>query len=162
MVSLIMSRFLSKTLSPLPLSQKLTAALFQSITARTAGFASVNIGLMQDVTKLFMLILMFIGAGSGSTGGGIKVTTFAVLAMTVVSVLRGHEGTVIIGRRVDHKTVAKSLSVAALGLLAVLIVSSVIVLETPGMRGIDVLFEAVSAFSTAGLSSGVTASCGTI
>ena len=151
-----------KTLSPLPLSQKLTAALFQSITARTAGFASVNIGSMQDVTKLFMLILMFIGAGSGSTGGGIKVTTFAVLAMTVVSVLRGHEGTVIFGRRVDHKTVAKSLSVAALGLLAVLIVSSVIVLETPGMRGIDVLFEAVSAFSTAGLSSGVTASCGTM
>ena len=151
-----------KTLSPMPLSQKLTAALFQSITARTAGFASVNIGAMQDVTKLFMLILMFIGAGSGSTGGGIKVTTFAVLAMTVVSVLRGHEGTVIFGRRVDHKTVAKSLSVAALGLLAVLIVSSVIVLETPGMRGIDVLFEAVSAFSTAGLSSGVTASCGTM
>ena len=151
-----------KTLSPMPLSQKLTAALFQSITARTAGFASVNIGSMQDVTKLFMLILMFIGAGSGSTGGGIKVTTFAVLAMTVVSVLRGHEGTVIFGRRVDHKTVAKSLSVAALGLLAVLIVSSVIVLETPGMRGIDVLFEAVSAFSTAGLSSGVTASCGTM
>ncbi|MBQ7598979.1 MAG: hypothetical protein IJU56_10415 [Clostridia bacterium] len=149
-----------KTLAPMPLSQKLTAALFQSVTARTAGFASVNIGEMQDVTKLFMLILMFIGAGSGSTGGGIKVTTFAVLVMTVVSVLRGHEDTVIFGRRVEHKTVAKSLSVAALGLLAVLIVSSVIVLETPGMRGIDVLFEAVSAFSTAGLSTGVTASCG--
>ena len=149
-----------ETLAPMPLPQKLTAALFQSVTARTAGFASVDIGSMNDVTKLFMLFLMFIGAGSGSTGGGIKVTTFAVLTMTVVSVLRGHNGTVIFGRRVDHKTVAKSLSVAALGLLAVLLVSSVIVLETPGMSGIDVLFEAVSAFSTCGLSTGVTASCG--
>ncbi len=148
------------TLLPMPLPQKLTAALFQSITTRTAGFASLNIGAMQDVTKLFMLFLMFIGAGSGSTGGGIKVTTFAVLTMTVVSVLRGHGGTVIFGRRVDHKTVTKSLAVAALGLLAVLVVSSVIVLETPGLNGIDVLFEAVSAFSTCGLSTGITASCG--
>lgn len=149
-----------ETFAPMTLPQKLTAALFQSVTARTAGFASVDIGSMNDVTKLFMLFLMFIGAGSGSTGGGIKVTSFAVLTMTVVSVLRGHNGTVIFGRRVDHKTVAKSLSVAALGLLAVLLVSSVIVLETPGMSGIDVLFEAVSAFSTCGLSTGVTASCG--
>lgn len=151
----------ANTLAPLALPQKLTAALFQSITARTAGFASLNIGALQDVTKLFLLMLMFIGAGSGSTGGGIKVTTFAVLVMTVVSVLRGHGGTVIFGRRVDNRTVAKSLTVAALGLFAVLLVSSVIVLETPGLHGIDVLFEAVSAFSTAGLSSGVTASCGT-
>ena len=150
------------TLGALPLSEKLTAALFQSITARTAGFASLDIGAMREETKLFMCFLMFIGAGSGSTGGGIKVTTFAVLAMTVVSVIRGHSGTVILGRRVDHKTVAKSLAVAAMGLFVVAVVSSVLVIENSSSRsGIDILFEAVSAFSTAGLSAGVTTECGT-
>ncbi len=148
------------TLSPLPLPQKLTAALFQSITTRTAGFASLDIGSLQDVTKLFMLFLMFIGAGSGSTGGGIKITTFAVLFMSVVSVLCNRRDTVILHRRVERGVVMKSLSVALLGVLVVYLTAFVLLLDQPDAGGIRVLFEAVSAFSTAGLSCGVTASCG--
>lgn len=149
------------TIGSMPLTEKITASFFQSITTRTAGFASVDIGSLRDVTKIFMMFLMYIGAGTGSTGGGIKVTTFAVLAMTVVSVLTSKNDTVIFNRRVDKKVISKALSIALLGLLVVFIVSCIIVAETPESDGIDVFFEAVSAFSTAGLSSGVTASCHT-
>ena len=150
------------TLASLPASQRFTAALFQSVTTRTAGFASLDLASMRDVTKILMLFLMFIGAGSGSTGGGIKITTFAVLVMTVVSVLRNHGETVMFSRRVEHKTVTKSLSVAALGLLVVFLVSCVLVMDGNAGNGINALFEAVSAFATVGLSVGVTAACGPI
>ena len=148
------------TLGPLPLSQKITAALFQSITTRTAGFASVDMNALRDLTKFGMILLMFIGAGSGSTGGGVKITTFAVLVMSIVSVLTGKKETVIFRRRVDHTVVNKALAVSLLGMLVVYLTSFVLLLDTPDAGGVRVLFEAVSAFSTAGLSCGVTASCG--
>ena len=77
------------TLGALPLFQKLNAALFQSVSARTAGFASIDLSKMYDFSKVMMIFLMVIGAGSGSCAGGIKVTTFLVLMMTVVSVSEG-------------------------------------------------------------------------
>ena len=151
-----------ETLGSLPLSQKITAALFQSITTRTAGFSSLNLNAMHDLTKFGMVLLMFIGAGSGSTGGGIKVTTFAVLFMSVVSVLCNRRETVIMRRRVDRSVVMKALSVALLGVLVVYLTMFVLLLDNPDAGGVRALFEAVSAFSTTGLSCGVTASCGVI
>ena len=148
------------TLGNLPFSQKVTASLFQSVTTRTAGFSSVDMNAMRDLTKMGMIVLMFIGAGSGSTGGGIKITTFAVLFMSVVSVLCNRRDTVILHRRVERGVVMKSLSVALLGVLVVYLTAFVLLLDQPDAGGSLVLFEAVSAFSTAGLSCGVTASCG--
>ncbi|MBQ5969861.1 MAG: hypothetical protein IKN72_08055 [Clostridia bacterium] len=150
------------TLGALSGPERVMAAFFQSVTTRTAGFASVDIAALRDVTKLCMIALMFIGAGSGSTGGGIKITTFAVLIMTVMSVLRGKSETVIFGRRVDARVVAKALAVAMLGILIVLAGTIILVLERPGFDGVDALFEAVSAFATTGLSSGVTAGTGVV
>ena len=95
------------TLGALPLFQKLNAALFQSVSARTAGFASIDLSKMYDFSKVMMIFLMVIGAGSGSCAGGIKVTTFLVLMMTVVSVIRGRDDTVVLGRRVPKRTVYK-------------------------------------------------------
>ena len=149
------------TLGGMPLSQKVTASLFQSITARTAGFSSVDMNAMHDLTKFGMILLMFIGAGSGSTGGGIKITTFAVLVMSVVSVLGNRRETEVFHRRVDRSVVMKSLSVALLGLFVVYLTAFVLLLDSPDAGGVRVIFEAVSAFSTAGLSCGVTAACGT-
>ena len=149
-----------QTLGALPLPERITAALFQSVTTRTAGFSSVNIASLHDVTKIIMMGLMFIGAGSGSTGGGIKVTTFAVLVMSVISVLRNQNDTRIFSRRVDHKVVAKSLAVALLGMVVVFLVTCVLVAERPLTDGIDAFFEAVSAFATTGISAGVTARTG--
>ena len=150
------------TLGALSGPERAFAAFFQSITTRTAGFASVDISSLRDVTKFCMIFLMFIGAGSGSTGGGIKITTFAVLIMTVASVVRGKNDTVIFGRRVDSRVVAKSLAVAILGLLIVLAGTIILVLERPDCGGVNATFEAVSAFATTGLSTGVTAGAGVI
>lgn len=151
-----------KTIDALPFGEKLTAAFFQSVTTRTAGFASVDISSLHDVTKIVMMLLMFIGAGSGSTGGGIKVTTFAVLVMTVVSVIKNRDETIVLKKRVSHAVVAKSLSIAALSMLLVFVVSCVLSWDVPTMNGTDLLFEAVSAFSTCGLTAGVTANAGPV
>ena len=151
-----------QTLKPLPFNQKLTASLFQSVTTRTAGFASLDIALLGDVTKIVMMLLMFIGAGSGSTGGGIKTTTFAVLVMTVVSVIRSRKDTVVLKKRVSHAIVAKSLAIAALSMLIVFLATCVLSWDVRSTNGTDLLFEAVSAFSTCGLSTGVTARAGNV
>ena len=145
-----------KTLGNMPLWQKLLNALFQSVTARTAGFASVDIASMRDITKVIMMFLMFIGAGSGSTAGGIKITTFAVLAMTVVSELRNRDETTIFGKRVNRKIVSKSLTIAALGLVVVFVTSCILFIGNGEAGEINIIFESVSAFATVGLTAGVT------
>lgn len=150
------------TLGTMSAGNKITAALFQSITTRTAGFCSVDIASLHDVTKIIMMFLMFIGAGSGSTGGGIKVTTFAVIAMTAVSVIKSRGDTVIFNKKVDKKVVYKSFTIAILGLIAVFIAICFMLVDLPDADGIDVFFEGISAFATVGLSSGITAQLGKI
>ncbi len=149
-----------ETIGKMPVWQKLLLSLFQSVSARTAGFATIDMASMRDVTKVIMLFLMFIGAGSGSTAGGVKVTTFAVLAMTVVSVIKNRSETVILGRRVDQKVVSKSLAIVFLGMLAVFISSCVLFISGGDLSEIDIIFECVSAFATVGLTAGVTGAIG--
>lgn len=149
----------NNTLKDLPLWQKIMASFFQSITPRTAGFNSVDVAGMHDATKLFMCALMFIGAAPGSTGGGIKVTTFMVLVMTVVGTLRNKTQTTIMRRRVDHMTVYRSLAVAALSICVCIITSAVILWEMD-VATIDGIFEAFSAFGTVGISTGITPTLG--
>lgn len=146
------------TLASLPLPEKITASFFQSVTTRTAGFNSVNVNNLNDMTMLLFIGLMFIGAAPGSTGGGIKLTTISVIIMTVVCVVRGNPSTIILGRKVDKHTVYKAFSVAILGGLTVIAATVVIIFTTPAtviQSRLDVLFEATSAFATVGLSSGI-------
>lgn len=150
-----------ETLQGMPLQQKLIASLFQSVSARTAGFSTIDVQDMRDFTKLIMIVLMFIGAAPGSTGGGIKVTTLAVVVMTVAGVLSGQETPLIRRRRIPAGTVYKALAIISLGLLLVACGSGVLMLlghfdGQAGLDGIDVVFETVSAFATTGISSGVT------
>lgn len=147
------------TLGGLPFWQKLNAAFFQSVSTRTAGFNSVDFASMGEVTKFLSIGLMFIGAAPGSTGGGIKVTTVVVVAMTAVSVARGYEDTVIMKRKIKRQTVNRALTVVLTGFLVILLVSGVIV-YTPHsgstVSAVDALFESTSAFATVGLSAGIT------
>lgn len=150
-----------ETFGRLSFFEKINAALFQSVTCRTAGFNSVSISGMREITKFMAIGLMFIGAAPGSTAGGIKVTTVAVIIMTVASIVRGREDTVILNRKVSKQVVYKALTVvilagAAVG-LATLIIVTTNNIDDVGITGIDAAFEAVSAFATVGLSSGVTA-----
>jgi trk system potassium uptake protein TrkH len=146
------------TLGGLNFFQKLIRALFQSITYRTAGFNTIPINEMYSHTKIIGSVIMFIGAAPGSTGGGIKVTTFMVLLMTVVSVVKNQQDTIMLKRKVDKDVVYKSISVSALAGLAVTITTAIIMYTNNSVRihGVDALFEAVSAFATVGLSAGAT------
>lgn len=149
-----------KTIADMPLGEKLTASLFQSVTARTAGFASVDIVAMNPLTKVIMMLLMFIGAGSGSTGGGIKVTTFSVIVLSIKSVLKGSDETTAFSYRLDHKTVTKSMTILFLGISVVFVVSCFLFADCPDANPVNIFFEAVSAFATVGLSAGITSQCG--
>ena len=144
------------TMGGMSFGQKLLNALFQSVTTRTAGFDALNNPGMQGTSKLLSVVLMFIGAAPGSTGGGIKVTSIVVLVMTVFSVMRGRSETIIHHRRIDKMIVYKALSVMFLGMLLVMLTSGVILATSSSDSSVDALFEATSAFATVGLTAGVT------
>lgn len=149
------------TLGPMSIPGKLGSAWFHSVSCRTAGFNVFPMDTMRGSTKLMSSALMFVGAAPGSTGGGIKCTTIAVILMTVVSVVRGRDETVIIHRKVDKAAVYRSMAVVVLALGAIMITTGCIVVTVrEAGNGIDALFESVSAFATVGLSVGVTGVAG--
>jgi len=152
------------TLNNLSLPSKLTASLFQSVTPRTAGFNVVDMGEVSQAGLFATICLMFIGGGSGSAAGGIKVSTAAVLWLTVITMVKGREETVVWGRAIPIRVVREAVSIFAMSLLCiVLIFGGLLVaeqgnlLQKDGVTAFDLLFETVSAFGTVGLSTGVTA-----
>ena len=142
------------------LKEKIGAAFMQSVTMRTAGFNSIDLYSMRDVTKVFSIVLMFIGAAPGSTGGGIKVTTMAIIVMTAVSIIRGKEEPYVLKRRIAANVVYRSIAILCLGIVVVSVTSIILMTTSPleqnSFSGIDAVFEAMSAFATVGVSAGVT------
>ncbi|WXJ95463.1 Ktr system potassium uptake protein B [Neomoorella carbonis] len=145
----------TKSLAPLPLGEKILASYFQAVTPRTAGFNTLVIGDLRPVTLLFITILMFIGASPGSTGGGIKTTTFAAIAVAVWAIIRGNVDIEVFGRRLPRGTVLKALAIAAVSLLLVVTVTGILLITEQAEMQM-VLFEVTSAFGTVGLSMGLT------
>ena len=143
------------TFGPLPLADKILASLFAGVMPRSGGFASVDVGAMHESTWLITDALMFVGGGSASTAGGIKVTTLAVLVLAIVSEARGDRDVEAFGRRIPRDTLRLAVGVAFMGATTVL-VASMALLEITGWTLDVVLFEAISAFATVGLSTGVT------
>lgn len=153
----LMERNNPATMASQPVWEKWLSAFFQSVSSRTAGYNSIDCAAMNGFTKLFMSILMFIGAGSGSTGGGIKVTTFAVLAVTVISATKGKENATIFGHTIEKRIVYKSLAIFTLALFLTIASGMTIFYNTgPAISEVDSVFEAASAFATVGLSVGAT------
>jgi len=128
---------------------------FHSVVPRTAGFNSVDIASMSEPSKLLTEVLMFIGGGSGSTAGGIKVTTFALLGFVMWAEVRGDPDVTVFRRRIPTGAQRQALTVA-LGALVVLVASTMLVLATSRLDRDDLFFEAVSALGTVGLSTGIT------
>lgn len=145
------------TLGNLSIKGKLLGAYFQSVTPRTAGFSTINIGGMHPETLLFVVLFMFIGASPGGTGGGIKTVTFAVLLYAVRATLMGYENVEIFGRRLYWDSVRKAWALFFLS-LGLIFVSWFILLLTEDFPPLNILFEVVSAFGTVGLSTGITPS----
>jgi potassium uptake TrkH family protein len=145
----------ARTLGALDTPGKLLASFFQGVTPRTAGFNTLDYGQMEEPTLLVTDFLMFIGAGSASTGGGIKVTTLAVLALMVWVEMRGEPELNAFGRRIPGHAQRQALAITLIALGAVALCTLVLVAVSPfGLN--QSLFEAASAFGTVGLSTGIT------
>ncbi|MFD3748041.1 TrkH family potassium uptake protein [Nocardia sp. NPDC058633] len=144
------------TLGPLSAPQKLLVGGFSGLTPRTAGFNNVDVGAMNSSTLLVTDVLMFIGGGSAGTAGGIKVTTFALLAFVIIAEVRGEPTVHVLGRKLAAPVQRQAVTVALLGVGAV-VLGTITLLTITGMDLDDVLFEVVSAFGTVGLSTGITA-----
>ena len=142
------------TLGPLSIGGKLLASLFQSITARTAGFNTIDLALLHQSSIFVMIILMFIGASPASTGGGIKITTLATLVLTVKSFILGKEDIEIYERRIGLSTVRKSLGIFFIAISVVVFGTLIISATDPNFSLVEAGFEVVSAFATVGLSIG--------
>ncbi|MGQ9778516.1 MAG: TrkH family potassium uptake protein [Bacillota bacterium] len=134
---------------------KILGAIFQSITPRTAGFNTLDIGAMRLGTLFLLIMLMFIGASPSSTGGGIKTTTFGVLLATVIATIRGYDEVEIGKRSLPKDLIFKALTIAVLA-LALVITVTLILTFTEKATFIQILFEVTSAFGTVGLSTGIT------
>lgn len=133
---------------------KLLNAFFQSATMRTAGFNSVDLAAMTDASKLFSVLLMFVGASPASTGGGVKTTTMSVLFLSVLSVIRGEDNVNIFGRRLSSDLMRRALSILFIALLAMLLGTMILMLAEGGEESFaDLLFESASAIATVGVSS---------
>ncbi|ETT58646.1 TrkH family potassium uptake protein [Paenibacillus sp. FSL H8-0457] len=144
-----------RTLGSLNWGGKFFGALFQSVTPRTAGANTIDITGLRQATQFFIVILMFIGASPGSTGGGIKTTTFTIMVGAVIAMMRGREDIVMFRYRLAQERVLKALTIALLALLLVLTVSMILSTTEEG-DFLEILFETTSAFSTVGLSMGLT------
>jgi trk system potassium uptake protein TrkH len=149
------------TFGPLNYGEKLMAAWFQSVTPRTAGFNTIDIGQMTDAGLFITIALMFIGASPGSTGGGIKTTTFRVLYSCTKAVLQGKEEVLCYQRRIPYSLILKTIGVVFGSLMLVIVATVLISLTDQEFEFIQVLFEVMSAFATVGLSTGITAKLST-
>ena len=134
---------------------RVLAGFFASVQARTAGFNSVDVGLMHDESWVAMDVLMFIGGGPAGTAGGIKVTTFAVLFFILLTELRGEGAVNIFGKRLSRAVHRQAITVALLAMGAV-VAGTFLLMHLTGFPLDRVLFEATSAFGTVGLSTGIT------
>ncbi|MBQ8077089.1 MAG: Trk family potassium uptake protein [Eubacterium sp.] len=145
-----------QTLADMPFGTKLLNAFFCSVTPRTAGFNSVDIASMTPLSKMLTTVLMFIGGSTGSTAGGVKTTTVAVIVLCVVSEARGKDQVNIFGRRITLETIKKSISVISTNLIFIFIATVIISTTQGGFRLIDIIMECTSAIGTVGMTAGIT------
>lgn len=142
-----------RTLGGLPGGEAVLAAIFQSVTPRTAGFNTLDIGALTAPTLFLLMIFMFIGAAPGGTGGGVKITTFSITVAALWATVRGSEDTVIMRRRVPLEAVARAFFICLISFLALNVVAALL-LVAERRELLATLFETTSAFGTVGLSMG--------
>ncbi|MFN3467571.1 MAG: TrkH family potassium uptake protein, partial [Candidatus Brocadiales bacterium] len=143
------------SLSGLPWQEQVQASYFHAVIPRTAGFSTVDVAMVSGPGLMLLMFLMFVGGSPGSTAGGIKTTTLAVLMVALAAFCRGKEEVDCFGRTITREVIAKSVVVAVWGILVVL-VAALVLLNTEPFSFEDTVFEVFSAFDTVGLSTGVT------
>jgi trk system potassium uptake protein TrkH len=142
-----------RTLGALPAFEAMLAAFFQSVSARTAGFNTIDLGAMMPASLFMVIILMFVGASPGGTGGGVKTTTFAITVAAMWGMVRGGEEPTLFRRRLQPTVVARAFFISLIAFLAVNAIALLLLL-TEGRDLLATLFETTSAFGTVGFSTG--------
>lgn len=146
------------TMKDMNVFEKLMASMFQSVTTRTAGYATVSQSGLEDGSKLIGCILMFIGGSPAGTAGGIKTTTAVMLLLTVVSVLKSRRDTECFDRKIDNDTVKSGVTIALITFLVLFTGITALTIFEPGTDFLDLMYEAASAMGTVGLSADLTPS----
>lgn len=143
------------TLGTLTFKEKILAAMFQSVSPRTAGFATIPPAQMTTTSKLLTLILMFIGGSPAGTAGGIKTVTVGILVICAIATIKGEEKTVIFKRRISFRAISRALTIVMIGVTVITVVIGILS-TTESFDFMDIVFEAVSAFATVGTTLGIT------
>lgn len=146
------------TLSGYGVYGSIVSSLFQSVTCRTAGFNTVDISRLGQPIIIFMMFLMFIGASPGSTGGGIKTTTFSVILRSAISTIKGRKNVEIVKHTISSDTISRAYSIALFSISLIFISTFALSITEPDKNFLSLLFEEISAFGTVGLSTGITSS----
>lgn len=135
---------------------KILTSLFASVTARTAGFNTIDTGAMRDSSKFITIILMFIGGSPGSTAGGVKTTTIVIMLLSVLSSIKRTNGFNVFGRRLEDDAIKRASAIFSINLFLALTASMAIMMMQPSLVMSDVLFETFSAIGTVGMTTGIT------
>lgn len=144
------------TLAPMPIGEQAVNAWFHATVPRSSGFNSLEVGSMTNASTLITMFLMFIGGGSLSTAGGIKIGTFIIMILSVRSFLKRSDEITVFGHSVSHQATFKALAVISITSLLIMTGFFALLLLEPNKKFLDLLFEAVSAACTVGLSRGIT------
>lgn len=143
----------------IPVQERIWAAMFQSVTPRTAGFNTTDLTVLSETGMAVMMVMMIVGGSPGSTAGGIKTTTLAVLFSTAISVFRRREHTQFFGRRISENTVRNAATILTM-YLTLFLSGACIISRVEGLPLLTCLFETASAVGTVGLTLGITPELG--
>lgn len=144
----------ANTVKSLGFGTKVLASIFQSITARTAGFNSIDLAVMHEAGIFIIIMLMFIGASPASTGGGVKTSTLATIVLYIKSFIMNKDDVDVFERRIETGTIRKAITIFSVGIVIVTVGTLMLLVIQPKFTFIESMFEIVSAFTTAGLSIG--------
>lgn len=150
------------TLGDLSFNGKILASVFQSVVPRTAGFNSVDMASLTNGSIFIIMLLMFIGGSPSSTAGGVKTTTIGVIVLSIISVVKGETEVQIFKKRIANETIFRALAVAGIGFVIVTLVVLILSITESAQSFITIVFEAISAFATVGLSRGLTPELSTV
>lgn len=157
LVYVLVERDNPKTVGGMGNFETMVSAFFQSVTTRTAGFNTIDFGDLKQPTLLFFIFLMFIGASSGSTGGGIKTSTFLLISISSFAMIRGKQQVDLGKRTISPELISKAMSILAFAIFYNFFMIFLLTLTDPDIDFVHIAFEEVSAFATVGLSTGITA-----
>ena len=145
-----------KTIGNYTFIEKIGAAFFQSVTTRTAGFNTMPLAGMKEITVLLFIFFMFIGASPGSTGGGIKTTTFGLIVLGVITIIKNKEYIEYNGRKISWTNFNRAISIVFISVCYIVIILFLLILLEPDINVMNLLFELISAFGTVGVTRNLT------